>query len=57
MDSDEEELRNTANAIRERKKLIVQKHRADHGRNRIVAPKKALAKVKVWRRCAVQRRS
>lgn len=44
MDSDEEELRSTADAIRERKKLIVQAHRQKLGRNRPVVGKKVAAK-------------
>ncbi|KAI9320626.1 GTP binding protein 4 [Dichotomocladium elegans] len=46
LDSDEEDLRNTANAIRERKKLIIQAHRLQHNRNRSSVPKTKLAKVK-----------
>ncbi|KAI7861537.1 GTP binding protein 4 [Spinellus fusiger] len=43
-DSDEETLRETADAIRERKKMIVQAHRAAHGKNRPSIPLKAAAK-------------
>ncbi|KAG0165589.1 Nucleolar GTP-binding protein 1 [Apophysomyces sp. BC1034] len=42
--SDDEELRSAADAIRERKKIIVQAHRASTGRNRPVLPKNVAAK-------------
>lgn len=44
MDSDEEDLKNTADAIRERKKLIIQAHRLEHNRNRAILPKKSALK-------------
>ncbi|KAI9498857.1 GTP binding protein 4 [Zychaea mexicana] len=44
MDSDEEELRSTADAIRERKRLIVQAHRAARGSKNNVLPKKITTK-------------
>lgn len=45
MDEEEEELRSTADAIRERKKLIVQAHRTARGSKTAIVPKKVLAKV------------
>ncbi|KAL9554366.1 hypothetical protein MBANPS3_002842 [Mucor bainieri] len=44
LDDDEEVLRTAADAIRDRKKLIVQAHRAARGRTRPVLPKTAAAK-------------
>ncbi|CDS03347.1 Putative Nucleolar GTP-binding protein 1 [Lichtheimia ramosa] len=44
LDSDEEDLKNTADAIRERKKLIIQAHRLEHNRNRAILPKKSALK-------------
>ncbi|KAI7847795.1 GTP binding protein 4 [Circinella umbellata] len=44
MDEEEEELRSTADAIRERKKLIVQAHRTARGSKTAIVPKKVLAK-------------
>ncbi|KAI9024282.1 GTP binding protein 4 [Phycomyces nitens] len=43
-DSDEETLRDTADAIRDRKKMIVAAHRAAHGKNRPTIPLKVAAK-------------
>lgn len=44
LDDDEEAYKAAADAIREKKKLIVQAHRAAHGRNRPVLPKPTAAK-------------
>ncbi|GAN04284.1 nucleolar GTP-binding protein 1 [Mucor ambiguus] len=44
LDDEEEVLRTAADAIRDRKKLIVQAHRAARGRTRPVLPKTAAAK-------------
>ncbi|KAI8971222.1 GTP binding protein 4 [Pilobolus umbonatus] len=44
LDDEEEVMRTAANAIRDRKKLIVQAHRAAHGRNRPKLPINVLAK-------------
>ena len=44
LDDDEEVLRTAADAIRDRKKLIVQAHRAARGRTRPTLPKTAAAK-------------
>ncbi|CAO3693284.1 unnamed protein product [Rhizopus stolonifer] len=44
MDDDEEAMKVAADAIRDRKKLIVQAHRAAHGRTRPMLPKPTAAK-------------
>ncbi|KAI9280816.1 nucleolar GTP-binding protein 1-domain-containing protein, partial [Sporodiniella umbellata] len=44
MDDDEEVMKVAADAIRDRKKMIVQAHRAAHGRTRPVLPKPTSAK-------------
>ncbi|KAI8384962.1 GTP binding protein 4 [Radiomyces spectabilis] len=44
MDSDEEILRSTADAIRDRKKIIIKQHRAARGKNYPIIPKKVAAK-------------
>ncbi|KAG1442982.1 hypothetical protein G6F56_010844 [Rhizopus delemar] len=49
MDDDEEAMKVAADAIRDRKKLIVQAHRAAHGRTRPMLPKPTAAKYSTCR--------